>query len=191
MSHIETKLDKSNKSFFVQRITVQGCVKRAKRECFKYQREMCNSYPESVMHNVTWQNDRLEETSVEKIEECKTVDACKIVQEVKEEERVVDKQVCNQTRTEQKEQCTMEYNRNPDEVTISNVRMCLIFLLIRFTSRPSTRLTTSRDVSTCPDRSVRATPAPPKAVLMEDQSAQLMTIPTSRGVLLLWVLPGE
>jgi len=98
------------------RITVQGCVKRAKRECFKYQREICNSYPESVMHNVTWQNDRLEETSVEKIEECKTVDACKIVQEVKEEERVVDKQVCNQTRTEQKEQCTMEYNRNPDEV---------------------------------------------------------------------------
>jgi len=98
------------------RITVQGCVKRAKRECFKYQREICNSFPESVMHNVTWQNDRLEETSVEKIEECKTVDACKIVQEVKEEERVVDKQVCNQTRTEQKEQCTMEYNRNPDEV---------------------------------------------------------------------------
>jgi len=98
------------------RITVQGCVKRAKRECFKYQREICNSYPESLMHNVTWQNDRLEETSVEKIEECKTVDACKIVQEVKEEERVVDKQVCNQTRTEQKEQCTMEYNRNPDEV---------------------------------------------------------------------------
>lgn len=98
------------------RITVQGCVKRAKRQCFKYQREICNSYPESFMYNVTWQNDRLEETSVENIEECKTVDACKIVQEVKEEERVVDKQICNQTRTEQKEQCTMEYSRSPDEV---------------------------------------------------------------------------
>jgi len=97
-------------------ITVEKCVKRAKRECFKYQREICNSFPESHMHNVTWQNDRLEETDVEEIEECKTVDACKIVQEVKEEERVVEKQVCNGTRTEQKQQCTVEYSRSPDQV---------------------------------------------------------------------------
>ena len=69
------------------------------------------------MHNVTWQNDRLEETDVEEIEECKTVDACKIVQEVKIEERVVNKQVCNETKTEEKEQCTIEYEKSSDRVT--------------------------------------------------------------------------
>jgi len=68
------------------------------------------------MHNVTWQNDRLEETDVEEIEECKTVDACKIVPEVKIETRVVNKQVCNETKTEQKEQCTIEYEISPDQV---------------------------------------------------------------------------
>jgi hypothetical protein len=72
------------------------------------------------MHNVTWQNDRLEETDVEEIEECKTVDACKIVQEVKEEERVVDKQVCNGTKTEQKQECTMVPSQTPDRVTFTS-----------------------------------------------------------------------
>ena len=68
------------------------------------------------MHNVTWQNDRLEETDVEEIKECKTVDACKIVPEVKIETRVVNKQVCNETKMEQKEQCTIEYETSPDHV---------------------------------------------------------------------------
>lgn len=97
-------------------ITVEHCVKRPKRECFKYQREICNSFPESYMHQVSWQNDRLEETDKEEIEECKTVEACKIVQETKIEERIVNKQVCNDTRTEQKEQCTLDYEQSPDQV---------------------------------------------------------------------------
>jgi len=97
-------------------IKVEHCVKRPKRECFKYQREICNSFPESYMHSVAWQNDRLEETDKEEIEECKTVDACKIVPETKIEERIVNKQVCNDTKTEQKEQCTVEYEQSPTQV---------------------------------------------------------------------------
>jgi len=97
-------------------ITVEHCIKRPKRECFKYTREICNSFPESYMHQVQWQNDRLEETNTTEIEECKTVDVCKIVPEVKIEERIVNKQVCNDTKTEQKEQCTIDYQQSQDQV---------------------------------------------------------------------------
>jgi len=95
-------------------ITVESCAKRPKRECFTYQREICNTFPEPHMHNVTWTNDRLEETETESLEECKTVDACEIKQEIKIEERVVNKQVCNETKTEQKEQCTIEYEQGAE-----------------------------------------------------------------------------
>jgi len=95
-------------------ITVESCAKRPKRECFTYQREICNTFPEPHMHNVTWTNDKLEETETESLEECKTVDACEIKQEVKVEDRVVNKQVCNETKTEQKEQCTIEYEQGAE-----------------------------------------------------------------------------
>ena len=74
------------------------------------------------MHNVTWQNEKLEETDIENIKECKTVDACEIKQETKMEERVVNKQVCNETKTEQKEQCTIDYEQGPERVTITDFR---------------------------------------------------------------------
>jgi len=95
-------------------ISVETCAKRPKRECFTYQREICNSFPHPHMHNVTWQNEKLEETDIENIKECKTVDACEIKQETKMEERVVNKQVCNETKTEQKEQCTIDYEQGPE-----------------------------------------------------------------------------
>jgi len=95
-------------------ISVESCAKRPKRECFTYQREICNTFPEPHMHNVTWQNDKLEETEIENIKECKTVDACEIKQEKRMEERVVDRQVCNETKTEQKEKCTLKYEQGPE-----------------------------------------------------------------------------
>jgi len=97
-------------------IPAEHCVKRPKRECFKYQREICNTFPESYMHKVSWQNDRLEETDKEKIKECKEVDTCKIVPETKTVDKIVNKQVCNETKTEQKEQCTVDYEQSPSQV---------------------------------------------------------------------------
>ena len=73
------------------------------------------------MHNVTWQNDKLEETEIENIKECKTVDACEIKQEKRMEERVVDRQVCNETKTEQKEKCTLKYEQGPERVSITDL----------------------------------------------------------------------
>merc|ERR1711970_1252002 len=95
-------------------ISVESCAKRPKRECFTYQREICNSFPDPYMHNVTWQNEKLEEIDIENIKECKTVDACEIKQETKMEEKVVNKQICNETKTEQKEQCTIDYEQGPE-----------------------------------------------------------------------------
>ena len=68
------------------------------------------------MHNVTWENDRLEETDKTVIQECKTVDACKMETETVTEKNMVNKQVCNETRTEPKEKCTIEYEKGPDRV---------------------------------------------------------------------------
>jgi len=97
-------------------VNVESCMKKPKRECFKYEREICNTYPESYLHNVTWQNEKLDEAEKEEVKDCKTMDACKMVPEIKEEERVIEKQVCNKTRTEQKEQCTVEYQRGAEQV---------------------------------------------------------------------------
>ena len=69
------------------------------------------------MHNVTWTNDRLEETNQTTIEDCKEVDVCKMVPEVKTSTRVENKQVCNETRTEQKQQCTIDYEQGQDQVS--------------------------------------------------------------------------
>jgi len=97
-------------------VPVEKCTTRAKRKCFTYEREICNTFPESYMHNVTWTNDRLEETNHTTLEDCKEVDVCKMVPEVKTTTRVQNKQVCNETRTEQKQQCTMDYEQGQDQV---------------------------------------------------------------------------
>ena len=62
-----------------------------------------------------------EETEIENIKECKTVDACEIKQEKRMEERVVDRQVCNETKTEQKEKCTLKYEQGPERVSITDL----------------------------------------------------------------------
>ena len=132
-------------------------MKKPKRECFKYEREICNTYPESYLHNVTWENEKLDEVDKEEVQDCKKMDACEMVPEVKEEERVIQKQVCNKTRTEQKEQCSIEYQQGAEQVKKDKETVDFQKNFIRLCSVHSLRLTTDSCVRMFQDKSARAT----------------------------------